>query len=1535
MLDSLRKDLLNLTLTNNLLKLKEFRVKGLTVQNTTAEDVQQKLIEESKKCAFLPEGAKEPNTRGVFYFKTDYTEKELEKRLFNTYSEAKSFIEERGINALFLTLGALKWYEDDKSDVAILSPLLLVPVQIERTIVKGETTFELKYNEEAIEPNYTLERKMEVDFGIKLPVFDENTSIQDYFKSIEESVNNKKRWEVLPNEIRINLFAFLKLMMYHDLDDANWQELNKPSDNFLIKNLLHNFGNLSTKNESDAANHKFEFDKLPLSDIDHILDADSSQAEAIERVFKNKYLVIKGPPGTGKSQTIANIIASCIKKGKTVLFVSEKLAALEVVKSRLEKNGLGAACLELHSHKANRREILESIRKTLEQKTQQKVRDNGELLQLEETRQKLNDYYSALLDPICKSEITPFQAIGEILKIRQLHPDMPFLAAANTKWSRSEIRVRDENVLSACRFITQHGNPIHSPFFHVDRLQIGLIEEEEIKTAINEAKRLLNEINENSKNLANKLKLVCPNNLNEVKQLIKTGESLLDNPGVSGINVKFNDQEITQNDVKRFFETGQEFHKLRADYENVLVENAHKQNFHHVKLVYETKGKKWFRFIYPDFRQSKKQLFSVLKTKPSSIEEQIELANVLVTKSELVEKATKMKGIAKGIFTEGANWDFENDEKWLNKNRGVEYVFDIRIKQNEGKINQGILEKLHIPKDSFSNDTKQLEPKLSIFEKKINDLLSKLEFDTTYKNQFLDKNTSLTVIEQRIANMLKRFELLKIHCEWNTIKKKLNELGCHKVIEELLKESSNDTNNIYMSWRYSLLVTLLDEALTTRPILKRLDLSEQAETFKKTDKYLIENYNRLKIKLEHLSRIPSIDTYGEPMSILRNEFSKQRRHLPLRKLLEQSGEMIVRIKPVFMMSPLSVADFLKPDRIKFDYVIFDEASQVKPIEAFGALLRGDNAVVVGDDKQLPPSNFFGQIVDLEEVDDENETSVVSDMESILDLFVTKNAKQTMLQWHYRSKHESLIAVSNKYFYENKLINLPSAFAQSEELGLQFKHFPETHYATGKNEREAEHIINALRAHSKAYSNPDNCSIGIVAFGTKQKDCIENLLMRTRKTDAEFDKYMSAAEKAKEPFFVKNLENVQGDERDIIFVSICYGKNSDGRLFKRFGPINQQGGERRLNVLFTRARLKCILFSNFTAGDLPVDESDPKGLKVFKAFLDYAQNRQFNIAERTNKPTDSPFEDSVKAVLEREGFEVHTQIGSAGYFVDLAIPHPEQKGRYLLGIECDGATFHSSRSARERDRLRQGVLEGLGWQIYRIWSTDWFRQPTLELKKLLDYIAELKSGIVKTTRATPSVPQPILEKKNDNTNDWKEKYRQADLDMFDISSDLHLVEDSKLINLVTQLLKVEAPIHQDYIKTVITKELGIARIGNRIENTFNKLFILGQRQGEWILRDKFLWKHNQRIEKARDRSHLTEKLRQMDWIAPEEIQLTLIEIVKQAEAITKNELMKATLQILNGGIQLTEVKRVVIEKEVDELLLGRAFMIDDNVIRINK
>lgn len=1534
MLDLLRKELLNITFSNTLLKLREFRSKGLAINSIDSFELVKKLIDESKKCSFCSNETEAKMLKNSFSIKTHYTEKELERRLYNTYNESKAFIEERGINALYLTIGALQWYEDENSSIPILSPLLLIPVKIERNVIKGEITYELRYNEETIEPNYTLGRKMEIDFGIKLPAFDETATIDVFFNSVEDSVKGKKRWEVLRNEIRINIFSFLKLMMYHDLDDVHWGIDTKPSNNFLIKNLLSNVGNLSLIPEESSEKEVFDLDKFPANQIDHILDADSSQAEAVTKVFKYKYLVIKGPPGTGKSQTIANIIASCINKGKTVLFVSEKLAALEVVKSRLEKTGLGAACLELHSHKANRKEILENLRQTLIQKTNQVVRDSGELLLLDEARHYLNNYYKALFEPIEVSEITPFDAIGEIVKLRQLFKELPLLGVTNPKWTRFEINEREDRVKSACSFVSQNGNPRNSPFYGSNRVQVGLIEAEELKQLTMTVKQLLSIMSESATKLATKLQLENPSNLDEIKLLLNTSELLLGAPDIQGINIEFNRNNIHINDIRKLFEIGQEFHTLKTTYRDKIVADAHRKNFHIVKAVYETKGRKWFRFIYSDFRLAQKQLFEVLKIKPSSVQEQIILINTIVKKADLVEDAQSLKRVVDEVFTDSKGWNFETDEHWLSKRAGVEFIYEIFLQRKENKVHQHILNKLHLSKSTFAEEAKELKKCICDFETQFDIWTSKFDFEISLKHQLWGNKKSLHDIEQRLVQVINKYDLLTIYCEWNSHKETLKRLGCEQIVEELLNLEGSETSKIFASWRYTVMTTLLDEAFKNRPAINQTELRDYTTKFRETDKYLIEKYNRLKIRYKHLDQMPNIDMIGEPMGILRNEFNKQRRHLTLRKLLEQAGEIIIGIKPVFMMSPLSVAQFLKPDALKFDYVIFDEASQVKPIEAFGALLRGEKAVIVGDDKQLPPSDFFNQVVDLEEIEDEDNYSIVSDMESILDLFATKNAKQTMLNWHYRSKHESLIAVSNEYFYDSKLINLPSAFFKDDDFGLQFRHLPDTVYSAQKNDKEAQYIVEVFCNYVKVHSDPNTHSVGIVAFSIRQKECIENLLMKVRKENVAFDIYMSTAEKAEEPFFVKNLENVQGDERDSIFVSIGYGRSAEGKLNKNFGPVNRTGGERRLNVLFTRARLKCIVFSNFTAGDLSVTDTDPKGLKVFKAFLDYAQNRTINLSLSTNKPTDSPFEESVKIALEKEGYEVHTQIGSAGYFVDLAIPHPIQRGRYLLGIECDGAAYHSSKTARERDRIRQTVLEGLGWKIYRIWSTDWFRHQNLELKKLLDFIAVLKSGTVNISNHISSLPTPIIEQKADNTQNWKIKYQQADVNLSHIYEELHLTEEQDLVDIILKYLVVESPIHEDYIKVVITHQLGIGRIGSRIEAKFVKVFDLGEKNNFWIRKNNFLWLNDNPIEKVRDRSELPEKLRQIEWIAPEEIQLTLKRITLEARAIDQTELMKATLQILNGGIRLTEGIRAIIEREINYLILVKILVIKDSIVRPN-
>ena len=459
----------------------------------------------------------------------------------------------------------------------------------------------------------------------------------------------------------------------------------------------------------------------------------------------------------------------------------------------------------------------------------------------------------------------------------------------------------------------------------------------------------------------------------------------------------------------------------------------------------------------------------------------------------------------------------------------------------------------------------------------------------------------------------------------------------------------------------------------------------------------------------------------EQLRFLQREIQKRTRQRPIRQLLMEAGGVIQELKPVFMMSPLSIANYLTPGSVNFDLVVFDEASQVRPVDALGALMRAQKAVVVGDSMQLPPTSFFDRVAQSSEDSVDEDESVTSDIESVLGLFSARGAPSSQLRWHYRSRHESLIAVSNREFYDNRLVVFPSPDAGREASGLRFHHLSDTSFDRGRsatNQQEAEAVAHAVMQHA---ARTPELSLGVAAFSIGQSRAIQDRLELLRlKDDSGEDFFASHPE---EPFFVKNLENVQGDERDVIFISVGYGRDAAGRVAMNFGPINRNGGERRLNVLITRAKQQCHVFTNLRADDIDLERSKASGVRALKTFLAYAETGVMpgDVPYEGDFAVESPFQRAVARRLEERGYEVHQEVAAAAQFIDIRIVDPQSPGRYVIGIECDGASYYSSRSARDRDRLREEVLRGLGWELHRIWSTDWFRNPERELERAVEAI----------------------------------------------------------------------------------------------------------------------------------------------------------------------------------------------------------------------
>ncbi len=524
--------------------------------------------------------------------------------------------------------------------------------------------------------------------------------------------------------------------------------------------------------------------------------------------------------------------------------------------------------------------------------------------------------------------------------------------------------------------------------------------------------------------------------------------------------------------------------------------------------------------------------------------------------------------------------------------------------------------------------------------------------------------------------------------------------------------------------------TLARAALAEHPVLGRfrgLQLEKARERFRHLDEEIIQLQR--KALAAELCRRPIDQGYkgdyrkdDTGLVLVHHEIGKQKRHIALRELLDRAGLSIQQMKPCFMMSPLSVAQFLKPNGLRFDLVLIDEASQMRPEEALGALARGGQLVVVGDPMQLPPTSFFDRVDRL--LDDEIDEEEIVDNESILDFALAEFRPSRSLRWHYRSRHESLIAFSNRQFY-NDLIVFPSPLDADRErrepkLGV-YHHFVSGKYKGRVNIEEARKVAEAAILFMA--TEPD-MSLGIVTLNQTQRDVLLEEMERLVPRERSAQQYVERWEDTLEPFFVKNLENVQGDERDVIFISTVYGPDAaTGVVKNQFGPINGKYGHRRLNVLFSRAKHRVEIFTSMRPEDIRPDEKSQRGVHVLKAYLEYAETGRLDAGSVSGREPDSEFEELVRDRLQAKGFDVVSQVGVAGYFIDLAVKHPKRSG-FVLGIECDGASYHSSRSARDRDRLRQQVLERLQWNIYRIWSTDWFQNPADELRRLLSHLDRL-------------------------------------------------------------------------------------------------------------------------------------------------------------------------------------------------------------------
>ena len=1597
-----------------------------------------------------------------------YNKDELEDRLFNIYNRSRAIFEEQGFHVLYLALGFLHYSEGRMGKKWMKAPLILIPVELRRM---GRTReFRVTWTGEEVTTNLTLQARLIAESDLALPDLQMPESKHDidrYLDQVVEAIEGRKGWKVF-DEMHLDVFNFRRFIMYRDLDPT---KLKPSQGGDLVRSI---FNPVLPCNNDSIQEHEVDEIVDPFESFS-ILDADSSQVAVIETVKKGSCLLVEGPPGTGKSQTIANMIAELIADGRKVLFVSEKMAALEVVKGRLDSCGLGDYCLEIHSDKMRKSALLSELRTSLHLDPPEKGKADRDLSELVRLRNELNGYVTELHSEIGVRDLTVYDLysmktaadthfLDRGVHMRRVALEDPF-ECDEAQWSQALIGLGEAaELLEALGSI--HDNPwkgcepglILGPDLEridgvlkdaVDSLRrlrdakARLSSEYGIRPADNSigidvmmrAARLLAESPPAEEGiLKNKdwdeNDWVADDFIEDLRALEQSKDRLefgrasnimrtetggavsaaLDAMGavlritlrrhsrlVSRVDSLFHNSvfEIPMEDIeefealsrRRFPQKSRRWRTLRRD---ILSKSRRRigpkrlvQELQHVRAVSDNRDrllllrslgdrlsrgrwkggetdpddvtKKHDSGMIPDDQDLidlvRSQSWSLLAAEGDRIIEDlgIEGGKKAMTDPGMEEDLTTLTHNTEALTMTFAPQQRTSEVTSLSM--GSELLAELlQAKRLEKRVkNSRRAKAMFGPLWKSSGSDPDLLESHARWIKGFRDLFNAGEFDerslravatggslgnavvaaervaeedAALKNSIAELIVVLnTDAEEVLGSNLADASHDSIRRKVNRWKGSTNQLNrwarymelrsamegtISEPVFELMDEGALAAQDVLKTFKGNYADSLLKDVLVSNPRLRGFvkEIHERnIDKFRDLDRRMIEANRRRVAEKVHSLR-PAVGEAVSPeseMGILLGELDRKRSVMPIRRLMGQSGGLIQRLKPCFMMSPLSVAQFLDIEGVRFDVVIFDEASQVKPEDALGAIFRGDQLVVVGDARQLPPTQFFDRITDVTE-DGYEEDLMSTGMESILGLCRRSFMSKT-LRWHYRSRHESLIKVSNHEFYDDRLFIYPSPMQGSDDMGLSFIRLPETVYdrgGSGENRLEAEQVAQMVKEHYKRH--PEK-SLGVGTFNVRQQEAvlreIEELVRKEPSLEAKFN------HSAEERLFVKNIETIQGDERDVIIVSVGFGYDSEGRMSNNFGPINQEGGERRLNVLMTRAREKCVIVANFLPSDMRTSPDSPFGLRALKTFMEYAAHGKEQDAARYARERGGAFEEAVARYLEGMGHKVHRRIGSAGYRIDLAVVDPLDPARYMLGIESDGAQYNSSKVARDRDRIREDILLGLGWNTHRVWSTDWYQSPDNAKRSILTAM-----NVAASIEVGGEDAGVVEQRPEGGISHLVKDYQSCPPLGMPRSPDLSAIDDRLILVAIERIVSFEGPVHRDAVMFRVRDDFGVRRLSPSMRERIGGLM----KRANINIRGDFLWPKGLGEVSPRRR---TQPGARIEWVAEEEISsaATLTLTHMQGE---ESEVVRMTARIL-GFSRLGDVIRDRIGHVLEEMV----------------
>lgn len=1238
------------------------------------------------------------------------TGRDMNHRLLALYRKAKSDMQEGGTNTLFLAAGFLRWKKSETEKRSYKAPLLLIPVKVERRSAQSE--FSILHHEDDVSFNATLMEFLKRDFDLRIPELegelprdDSGIDVPLILQIMRQKVRDVPGFEVV-EELALSTFSFSKYLMWKDLVDRT-DDLRK---NPLVKHLVDNPTEAFHGNGGEPIlPHELD-ERLHPKEIVTSLPADSSQMAAVVAAGNEQDFVLIGPPGTGKSQTIANIISHCLASEKTVLFVAEKAAALDVVHRRLSSQGLGDAVLELHSNKTDRKTVLSQLGRSWDRAT---AAGDHEWIQVTEklrvARDRLNAYVQALHAKGTQG-FSVFDAVGwtasasDGLEIafpsKDAHDEESFrhLTDISGELGRTWDVVRDMKALPLVAS-TDWSYAWEARFLETaDALKLAA---ENTRRAAGDTSRILG-LSPEAKGTLGRRSLLM-----QFGKSAKAPQRRLDQvPELPTEDLRQNVQVLAA-EVKAL-DTARS--RTSATYSDETI----------TKIPVDSLDASWREAVtkfWPFSALAKSKVRKLLQTYAD--EGTADPGRDLKSLSEMKARLETLAGNPLGeIAGESRDTGLVSDV--------VEQAIELRNVVTEAKNDIEDTTQLGsaIAELSRGDRGKAREALLGYCEAErgLSDALDAFES----AGGRVPDDTDLADLVRSLGVLIEERAHISDWTRWMEAKGQAEAKGLAPLVAKL--EVGGDVQDTALAFRRAYARWWLPLALDSHEELRRFahwDHEDLIEAFRKLDDEAAalapsEVVRRIQHGLPARDGVPRKSELGT----LRHQLGLQRPSMPIRTLIDSMPTTFSKLAPCVLMSPLSIAQYLPAGQAAFDIVIFDEASQITTWDAIGAIARGRQAIVVGDPKQLPPTNFFGRSDD----GDEDLAEVERDMPSILDEVCAAGIPTRRLDWHYRSRDEALIAFSNHFYYGGGLVTFPAPATGSEALRF---HKIEGTYARGvgrTNHAEAKAIVWMIRERLTEWLSLDEDkrpTLGVITFNIQQQSLILDLLDEARRADPRLEWFF--AEEREEPVIVKNLENIQGDERDVMLFSITFAPDMAGKLSMNFGALNAEGGEKRLNVAITRARRELHVFASVTAHQIDLSRTRAQGVSDLKAFLDFAERGPIALPARDEGslgPAENPFEEAVAEAFRAKGWEVRTQIGVSGFRIDLGVVNPDRAGAFLAGIECDGARYHSSATARDRDKVRQAVLEGLGWNILRVWSTDWFRDPDAVTERLHERLETL-------------------------------------------------------------------------------------------------------------------------------------------------------------------------------------------------------------------